>query len=225
MRYAWLVLTVLVAILGYADRSAAAPSSVAIITLADVSHALDDRTLTVTGWVENRGGNAVSRLVIDAQGFAPSGELVAFGSDGIPWELRPGSSERFSIAVPVPTQLIRDYVVQVSTLGSPVHLYASQRRSVRIDSYRALLLARIGVESDLQSDMLRVRASTAGLPVTQVTVRATVLLERKFRTEVFTVDVDVPADGTVILPLGMRRAITLLSVRIVDIQLKTAWSD
>jgi hypothetical protein len=52
-----------------------------------------------------------------------------------------------------------------------------------------------------------------------------VLLERKFRTEIFTVDLDVPADGTVLIPLGTRRPITLLGIRIIDIQLKTAWTD
>lgn len=224
MRYASLVLMMLVGILGHAAPSPAAPSSTAKITLADVSHALDDRTLIITGWVENRGTSPLSQLVIDARGFAPTGELVAFGSDGIPWELRPGSSERFSIMLLVPAQLIRDYVVQVFPLSSPAHVFASQRRGVRLDAYRALLLARIGVAGDLQNDLLKVRASIAGFPVTQVTVRATVLLTRKFRSEIVTLDLDVPGDGTTSIPLGTFRA-TLLGLRVLDIQLKTAWAD
>jgi hypothetical protein len=164
--------------------------------------------------------------VIDARGFGPSGDLVAFGSDGIPWELRSGATERFTIALTVTPQLIRDYIVQVSTRGSPARLLANQRRSVSTELYRPLLFSRVGITSELEAGVLKIRTSAEGLPVTQVTVRATVLL-REFdpkRVNVFSIDLDVPADGTTVIPLGTRRA-KLLSVRIVDLRLKATWTD
>ncbi len=233
MRGKGLVFTVAVVVLGWAGASAAGPSSGAMVTLADVSHALEKSTLTITGWVENRGVTPASQLVIDAQGFSPSGDLAAFGSDGIPWELRPGATERFTIALTVTPQLIRDYVVQVSTMGPPSRLLASQRRSVSVELYRSLLFTRIGITGDLQAGVLTVRSSAEGLPVTQVTVRATVLLRgfdlirREFEpapVQVISVDLDLPADGTTVIPLGTRRA-KLLSVRIVDFRLKSTWTD
>ncbi len=225
MRGRGLVLIVVV-VLGWAGASAAGPSANPIVTLADLSHALEDRTLSITGWVENRGVTVVSQLVIDARGFGPSGDLVAFGSDGIPWELRPGATERFTIALAVNSQLIRDYVVVVSTRASPSRLLASHRRSVSVELYRPLLLAQVEIIGELQAGVLTIRTSVNGLPITQVTVRATVLLPaaNPLRVDVISVDLDVPADGTTIIPLGARRA-KLLSVRLVDFRLKTNWTD
>ncbi len=226
MRGRGLVLTVAVVVLGLAGASAAGPSAGPMVTLADLSHALEDRTLTITGWAENRGTTPVSQLVIDARGFGPSGDLVAFGSDGIPWELRPGATERFTIALAVGPQLVRDYVVQVSTRGSPSRLLASQRRSVSVELYRPLLFARVEIIGELQAGVLTVRTSANGLPITQVTVRATVLLPTfdPLHLDIISVDLDIPADGTKIILLGTRRA-KLLSVRLLDFRLKTTWTD
>jgi len=226
MRAGWLVLTVLVGLLVRTGESAAGPAAGTTVLLANLSHALEDRTLTITGWVENHGTVPISQLVIDARGFGPSGDLVEFGSDGIPWEISPGASERFSISLPIHAQLIRDYLVQVALVGPVPRVLASQRGSVSVEAYRSLLLARLGVKGDFQAGVLTVRSTTEGLPVAQVTARITVLV-REFdpaRFEVFTVDVDIPGGGSTTVALGVFRA-KLLSVRILDIRLKATWTD
>jgi len=209
-----------------AGANGAEPSPGERIAIANLSHALEDRTLTITGWLENRGATPISQLVIDARGFGPSGDLVALGSDGIPWEVLPGGTERFTIALTVTPKLVRDYLVQVSTRGSPSRQLAKQRQGVSTELYRPLLFSRVEVTAELNAGMLTIHTSAEGLPVNQVTVRATVLLHEfdPLLAHVFSVDLDVPADGTTVITLGTFPA-RLLSVRIVDLRLKTAWSD
>src|SRR3972149_9852507 len=69
------------------------PAVGAVLELTDVTHALQERTLVISGWVRNASRLPVAGLVIDASGFAPVGDLAAFGSDGIPWSVPPGSAE------------------------------------------------------------------------------------------------------------------------------------
>src|SRR3972149_3527267 len=61
------------------------PAVGAVLALTEVSPALQERTLVISGWVRNAGRLPVAGLVIDASGFAPIGDLAAFGSDGGPW--------------------------------------------------------------------------------------------------------------------------------------------
>jgi len=86
----------------------AAPPLRPTILFSEVAHAIEGRTLTVTGLVRNLGQQPLSRLVIDASGFGPSGELVTAGSDGVPWVLGPGVSERFTITMPIQKRLVRE---------------------------------------------------------------------------------------------------------------------
>ncbi len=238
----WFVLSVLM--LGIAPAGVAAAKEPApSVVLSGVSHAIENRTLVIAGLVENHGSAPVSRLVVDAMGFAPTGDLAAFGSDGIPWEIRPGSAERFSIALPIRTQLVRDYLVQVSSLDTPLRPLVGVRRGVDVALYRTLLLSLVRVEGDIRigrlpmrgnslpiisSRVLRVRSSTEGLPVAQVTVRATILFvdARDQHTEIVALDLDVPADGStdIPLPFGISEP-TLLTLRVVDVRLKTTWSE
>ncbi|MGH2404815.1 MAG: hypothetical protein ACRDGN_10165, partial [bacterium] len=186
----------------------------------------DGRTLTVTGWVENRGPAPIGRLVIDASGTSPTGEVTAFGSDGIPWLIRPGETTPFSVRLPVDGQLIRAYNVQVAFVSAPSRALTSVRRSVDVEMYRTLLLSSVRAQADIRGGTLKVRADAQRLPVALVTVEVRVLLAQVLalpfeqrRMEVIVVD--VPADGTATVHLGTDAF--LLGVRVVDVRLRVAW--
>lgn len=193
-----------------------------VLALSDVSHAIDGATLIITGWVTNRGPAPVSRLVIDARGFSPSGELIAFGSDGIPWEIASGRADRFSVVMPVPDSLIRDYTIAVSLAQVPVRPLAGVRRSVDVALYRPLVLSRIRVFGDLMIGQLILRSDVRGLPVAQLTVEATVILQQPKVNLLQTLTVTIPADSSEVFDIGGKRAV-LVSLRIVDVLLKTIW--
>ena len=195
------------------------------ILLTDVSHALEGRVLVITGRVVNTGSESIMPLVIDAAGFGPAGDLVASGSDGIPWEVRPGQAERFTIAVPLARSLIREYVVEVSRVRSTV-LLASARRGVDVGLYRSHLPTLIELRGHVQAGTLVVRAEGPGLPIAQVTAEATVLvfdpLIEWFKP--LRVQLDLPPDGSASIFLGSPHAF-LVSLRLVDLRLKSSWSD
>ncbi len=186
---------------------AARPSS---IELSNVSHTLDGATLTVTGWVVNGGQAPLSRLVIDVHGFAPSGDLTAFGSDGIPWDIPPGGAERFSVSLAVPGPLIRDYTVTVSPARAWGRPLAGVRRRVDSALYRTLVVSRVRLAADVRVGRLTLRTDVGGMPVAQITVEATLIVFNPHvnATETFSID-------------GTRAA--LVSLRIVDLLLTTAW--
>jgi len=197
------------------------------IALVSVAHVLDGRTLVVSGWVENRGPGPVGRLVVDATGFAPSGEPNAFGSDGIPWQIAPGRLEHFAIRLPVDERLIREYAVQVAYSRPPIRPLTSLRRTVDFPIYRPLLLALVRVDGEIRLGRLTVRADVQRLPVTQVTVEATVLIIppsiNRFETQrLETFILDVPADRSVVIGLGITH-VTLQSLRVVGVQTRAVW--
>lgn len=212
MRVVWISFVVLALFTTAPGARVAGKEAQRSVVLANVSHAIDGRTLVISGFVENGGPEPVARLVIDARGFSPSGDLTAFGSDGIPWEIRPGGTERFTIALPIDTQLIRDYLVQVSFVDPNSRPLAGVRRGVAVELYRPLLLSMVRVQGDMLGSQLTVRSNTAGLPITQVTVEATLLLQdlRNDHAKIFTIDLDIPAAGTAVIPFGLRRTTVLL---------------
>ena len=193
-----------------------------VVALTDVSHALDGDTLVITGWVTNRGAGPVPGLVIDARGFSPAGDLIAFGSDGIPWAVPPGRAEHFSVLVPVLETLIRDYTVAVSVPRVPVRPLAGVRRSVDVVLYRALVLSRVRIFGDVDIGQLTLRSDVRGLPVAQLTVEATVILQQPKINLLQTLTVTLPADASEVFEIGGKRA-ALVSLRIVDVLLRTAW--
>ncbi len=201
-----------------AVRAASPPT----LALTDVDHTLDGATLVVTGWVTNRGREPLGRLVIDVQGFAPSGELVTFGSDGIPWNILPDDAERFSVSLAVPASLIRDYAVTVAparSLGRPL---VGLRRHVEVVLYRSLVLSRVHLAADVQIGRLILRNDVGGMPVAQLTVEATLILFNPKVNLLQNLTVMLLPDSMETFAIGGKRA-TLVSLRIVDLLLKTAW--
>src|SRR3989337_4439865 len=85
------------------------PAAGAVLELTEVTHALQERTLVISGWVRNAGRLPVAGLVIDASGFSPVGDLAAFGSDGIPRSMSPGSADHFQIFLPLSRTLVSSY--------------------------------------------------------------------------------------------------------------------
>lgn len=204
------------ALAGPADPSAA---------LIDVFHTLDGRMVTISGVLRNTGTLPLRALVIDANGYGPGGELVASGTDGIPWEIQPGALERFSMSLPLGPYLVREYIVQVSTPGLSRPL-ASARRTVDVALYRQHVRTLIRLQGDTRNGLLIVRADTTGLPVSQVTVRASLwaldpLIEH-FR--LVTLDFDVQADRSATVFVSTTQAI-LLSLQIVEVRLQANWAD
>jgi len=198
---------------------AARPSS---IELSNVSHTLDGATLTVTGWVVNRGQAPLSRLVIDVHGFAPSGDLTAFGSDGIPWDIPPGGAERFSVSLAVPAPLIRDYTVTVSPARAWGRPLAGVRRRVDSTLYRTLVVSRVRLAADVQVGRLTLRTDVGGMPVAQITVEATLIIFNPHVNLLQSLTVAMPPDATETFGIdGIRAA--LVSLRVVDLLLTTAW--
>lgn len=194
------------------------------VSLTSVSHALEGRTLIITGWVHNRGSLPIGQLVVDAAGFAPAGDLIAFGSDGIPWDILPGSAERFDIHLPIRDQLIREYTVQVARARVTPRPLAGIRRGVDPTLYRSLVLTMVRVRADVRPWRLSVRSDARGLPVARVTVIATLLFPHQQFHELATITVDVPADGETSIPLGVKE-VFLLGVRVIDVLLTASWAE
>src|SRR5439155_5403327 len=117
-------------------------------------NALAGATLVITGRVTNRGAGPVPGVAVDARGFSASGDLIAFGSDGVPWAVPPGRAEHFSVLVPVVETLIRDYTVAVSVPRIPARPLAGVRRSVDVALYRALVLSRVRIFGDVDMGQL-----------------------------------------------------------------------
>lgn len=218
------VLTVFLGMTLISPAAAADPRPVEIV-LADVSHALENRMLVVSGFVRNPGPAPVSRLIIDANGYGAGGDLVASGSDGIPWEVPAGAVERFSITLPLGRQLVREYVVQVSLERSARPL-SSTRRSVDISLYHDHVMSLIRLAGEVQHGILTARADAAGLPVSQVTVLASLLVfdpvVEGFRLLPLTLDIAPERLATVFV--GTPHVI-LLSLRVLDVRLRASWTD
>lgn len=194
----------------------------ASVELSNVSHTLDGATLTVTGWVVNGGHAPLSRLVIDVHGFAPSGDLTAFGTDGIPWDISPGGAERFSVSLAVPAPLIRDYTVTVSSARAWGRPLAGVRRRVDSTLYHPLVVSRVRVAADVHVGRLTLRTDVRGMPVAQITVEATLILFNPHVNLLQSLTVVLPADATETFSIdGLQAA--LVSVRIVDLLFTTGW--
>ncbi|MGQ0570123.1 MAG: hypothetical protein ACT4P5_11470 [Armatimonadota bacterium] len=210
----------------------AASNSIAGILLSGVSHALEGRTIIITGAVENRGPRPVSRLAIDATGFTPSGEPAFFGSDGVPWTIAPGTTERFSIRLPLAGQLIRHYTVQVSLVSALSRPLATTQRSVNPALYRDMLRTLVRVRGDILGDVLTVRPDAGGFPISQITVEATVSLpslpHRFSPTQIVlphTLErlvLDVAGEGSTSIRLRVGGGF-LVGLRVLDVRLKLAW--
>lgn len=200
----------------------AAPPTVA---LADVAHALDGRTLVITGRVLDAGPEPLAQLVVDAAGFGPSGELVAAGTDGIPWTVPPRGAERFAITLPLGRTLVREYLVEISRRGAPAVL-ASARRGVAAALYRDHLPSLIELRGRVEAGLLTVRAEGPGLLIAQIIAEASLLVFDPvldgFRA--VRLKVDLPPRGAATVFLGTPRAI-LISLRLADIRLRAAWSE
>lgn len=192
------------------------------VELLNVGHTLDGAMLTVTGWVVNNGPSPLSRLVVDVHGFAPSGDLTAFGSDGIPWDIPPGGAEYFSVSLVIPAPLIRDYTVTVSSARAWRRPLAGVRRRVEGALYHALVLSRVRLAADVQPGRLTLRTDVGGMPVAQITVEATLVLFNPNVNLLQSLTVVVPPDTAETFGIDGIRA-TLVSLRVVDLLLTTAW--
>jgi hypothetical protein len=193
------------------------------VELADVSHSLQGRTLVLTGAVRNIGRVPVARLVIDASGFAPTGDLAAFGSDGVPWPMRPGATERFQIFLPLGAALVSHYSVTVSGSRPAQPRPATLTRTIHPGFYRPLILPRVRVDVDREPTALTFRASADGLPVVAVLVTVNMLVqEREVVLRVLTAEVPVGQ------PLRVRYApliLSVVSVTITDVILAPTWAS
>ncbi len=194
------------------------------VTLTDLSHALEGSTLVISGWVRNRAASPVARLVVDASGFSASGDLVAFGSDGIPWEIPAGGAEQFAVRLPVGSQLVRDYVVRVAATRTPLQPLAAARRAIRLELYRPFILSRVRVSGDASPGLLVVRSDVGMLPVVEVTAEATVILVQKKIDLLERLALTIPANGSRMVAVG-GRDLVLVDVRLVDVLLSSSWGD
>lgn len=222
MKAVGVLLSVLLLCMGPAHTASGAPSGTQLV-LTDVAHALDGGTLVITGLLENRGP-AAAGLLIDASGFSADGDEVAAGSDGIPWTVRTGGVERFTIRLAVSDQLIRDYVVTAAYARPPYTAVAAIRRGVDLSLYRALILSMVRVQADLVDGWLFVRGRTENLPVSQITVEVSVLVPFRKTFVIQTFTLTVSAEGTATAFVGHPLA-ALVSTRITDVLLKVSWSD
>ena len=212
-------------ILVLAPSGAPAATAEPSAALIDAFHTLDGRMITISGVLRNTGPLVLRGLIIDANGYGPGGDLIAAGTDGIPWEIRPGVLERFSISLPLGPQLVREYVVQVTLRGLPRPL-TSTRRTIDAELYRQHVRTLIRVHGDTRNGMLVVRADATGLPVSHVTVRASLWALDPFleHFKLVTLDVDVQADRSATVFVSSTQAI-LLSLQIVDVRLRASWAD
>ena len=199
------------------------PAAGAALELADVSHALQDRTLIVTGWVRNAGRLPVTGLVIDASGFAPSGDLAAFGSDGIPWAIRPNAAERFQIFLPLARVLVSNYTVTVSGSRPRQARVASLTRSIFPAFYRPLIVPRVRVDVSNEAFALTFTASADDLPVSAVLVTVNLLVQEKTGVVLRVLTVEVPVGH----PMRLRFApliVRVVSVSVTEVILTSTWS-
>ncbi len=148
--------------------------------------------------------------------------MVAFGSDGIPWNISPDRAERFSVALPVPDRLIRDYTVVVSSAQVPIRPLAGLRRGVDVALYRPLILSRVRVSGDVQIGQLTLHSDVRGMPVAQVIVEATLILFNPKVNLLQRLTVTLPPNASEAFAIGGKEA-ALVSLRIVDLLLQTAW--
>lgn len=204
--------------------ASAEPDRASSVGLSDVAHTLDGRMLVITGSVHNRGPQPIAQLVVDIAGFAPSGDLVAFGSDGIPWAIASGGVERFSVHLLLADRLIREYTVQVAPAQVTRRPLAGVRRGVDLALYRSFLLTMVRVRADARPGVLTVRSDARGLPVTQVTVTTTLLFPNQQFHELATITLDIPADGMLVVPLQLKDVL-LLAVRVIDVTLSASWAE
>jgi len=205
--------------------AAPSPSPAAALALAEVTHSLEDRMLVISGWVHNAGRLAVSGLVIDATGLAPSGDLAAFGSDGIPWVIRPDGAEHFRIFLPLGKALVSTYTVSVTGSRPRQDRPATVTHAIFPRFYRPLILPRIRVNVSAEAHSLTFTASAEGFPVTAVEVSVHLLVdELKGALPDFRVlTVEVPVDR----PMRMRFApliVKVVSVSVVDVVLAPSWT-
>lgn len=207
-----------------AAGAAGSAQSAAPVALADLSHALEGSTLVISGSVRNRAAAPVGRLVVDASGFSPSGDLVAFGSDGIPWEIPAGGVEPFAVRLPLGSQLVRDYVVRVALSRVPLAPLAAARRSVRLELYRPFILSRVRVSGDASPGVLVVRSDVGLLPVSEVTAEATVILVQKKIDLLERLALTIPANGSRMVAVG-GRDLVLVDVRLIDVLLSSSWGE
>lgn len=219
-----LMLGVIVCVVTPAAGAAGSAQSAAAVVLSDLTHALEGATLVISGSVRNRAAAPVARLVVDASGFSPSGDLVAFGSDGIPWEIPSGGEEQFTVRLPLGSQLVRDYVVRVALTRAPLAPLAAVRRSVRLELYRPFILSRVRVSGDASPGVLIVRSDVGLLPVTEVTAEATVILVQKEIDLLERLALTIPANGRRMVALG-GRDLVLVDVRLIDVLLSSNWGD
>ncbi len=195
------------------------------VDLVAVSHALDGRTLVISGELKNIGPALPDGLIIDVRGYGPSGDLVTTGTDGIPWRIGPGGVERFAIPLLLDHLLVREYVVVVSRPHAQSPL-ASARRGVDVSLYRDLLRTAVELTGTVHAGTLVVRANAAGFPISLIEAQANVLLldPRVDWFQVVTLNVDVSPDRPAAVFLGTPHAL-LLSLRVVEVRLKAAWSN
>lgn len=195
------------------------------VALLEVSHSLEGRQIIISGILRNTGPVPLRGLVIDADGYGPGGDLVASGTDGIPWPIQRGALERFSMFLPLGPRLVRDYVVQVThpRQGGPL---AVARRTIDVELYRRHVRSLVRLEGSTHSGELIVRADAGGLPVSQISVRASLwaldpLLEE---FKLVTLDFDVGPDRSTTVFVSPIRAV-LISLQIVDVRLRASWGD
>ncbi|MDQ7848738.1 MAG: hypothetical protein QN152_09475 [Armatimonadota bacterium] len=206
-----------------AGAPAPAPSAAAVLELVDVGHALREQTLVITGGVRNTGALPAGGLVIDASGFAASGDLAAFGSDGIPWTLAPGAAEPFQIFLPLGRSLVSRYTVTVSGSRPRQARPAALSRTIPPAFYRSLILPRVGVDVDAEPTALTFTAAAKGLPVTAVRVTVTLLVRDRDGLTLRALNVEVPVDR----PLRLRFApliVRVVSVTVADVVLTSTWT-
>ncbi len=219
-----LVAAVLMTALAVPGAFAAAPVPAgAVLQLVGVDHALQDRTLIVAGWVRNAGVLPVSRLVIDASGYAPQGDLAAFGGDGIPWVIRPGGTERFQILLPLSSALVSRYTVGVSDSRPRQTRPVSITRGIFPAFYRPLILPRVHVKVDAEPTALTFTASVDDLPVEEVHVTVNFFVQEEKGPVLTVLTVQVPVGR----PLRVRFApliINVVSVTVTDIILTPSWT-
>ncbi|MGH2360923.1 MAG: hypothetical protein ACRDGM_10350 [bacterium] len=202
------------------------------VGLVDVHHVLDGRILAISGRVENRGPSPVAGLVVDAIGYAPIGDPVFLGSDGIPWGLAAGKTERFTVRLPLTDRPVRVYTLQVAlsrTLRSPL---VSLRRSVEPNLYQPLLSSAVQLKGSIRGEVLTVQTDVGQWPAAQVTVQATISVP-VFQPDhsmilaprnIDTLIVRVPGNGAATAQLGTR-GVELLFLRVIDAQPFSTWGD
>lgn len=225
----WVALAVLGLALSLPLAGIAADSG-APLALSNVSHVLDGRFLSISGRVENRGVNTVAGLVVDATGYAPTGDAVFLGSDGIPWGLAAGKNERFTVRLPLTDRPVRAYTVQVALSRPPRNPLVSLRRNVEPTLYTPLLSSAVRLKGTIRGDILTVHADAGQWPAGQVIVEARlsvpvfqpdhsmILAPRNIET----VFVQVPGNSSATAQLETR-GVELLFLRVVDALPLTAW--